>query len=270
MLAQSLGFKNQNPIAQLPVGAQRQERERITKRRAEVMADPVKAEEIDAKEFGFLTPAQRKAQDLTLEGRVIDNKTGQLKLDVLEKEVAKTEGILAKKAPELVDVARAVVYGKAVPAEAMERIYADENLSKAYVDYYKAFSMEREGNIRKSLASMRTPQDKAMAIAWVEKEMDNTRTNLQNLRSKLGGREGFMAQMDPNTRGHYQQSVSEADRLQKRLLELENVYAEEMTKQGVKIPKNETQPAGPITPGPLANPANRMPLNQIDGTLFKR
>jgi hypothetical protein len=269
-LSKSLGFVNKDPLAALPVGAQRQERERITKTRAELMKDPTNAAEINAKEFGLLTPEQRKTQSLTLEGRVIDNKTGQLKLDVLEKEVAKTEGILAKKAPELVDVARAVVYGKAVPAEAMERIYADENLSKAYVDYYKAFSMEREGNIRKSLASMRTPQDKAMAIAWVEKELDNTRMNLQNLRSKIGGRDGFLAQMNPATKGQYDQSVSEAERLQKRLLELENVYAEEMTKQGVKIPKNQTQPTGPITPGPLANPANRMPLNQIDGTLFKR
>lgn len=270
MLSKALGFRNENPIAQLPVGAQRQERERITKTRNELMKDPTNAAEMNAKEFGLLTPEQRRSQQLTLEGRVIDNKTGKLKLDVLEKEVAKTEGILAKKAPELVEVARAVVYGKAVPAEAMERIYADENLSKAYVDYYKAFSMEREGNIRKSLASMKTPAERAMAITWVEKELDNTRMNLQNLRSKIGGRDGFLAQMDPSTRAQYDQSVKEAERLQARLLELENVYAEEMQKQGVSIPKNQTQPTGPITPGPLANPANRMPLNQIDGTLFKR
>jgi hypothetical protein len=172
--------------------------------------------------------------------------------------------------PGLAATARALAFGQTVPAEQLQRIYADETLAKPFQDYYKAFTLGREGNIRMTLASMRTPADKALAIAWVEKELDNTRMNLQNLRSKIGGRDGFLAQMNPATKGQYDQSVSEADRLQKRLLELENVYAEELTKQGVKIPKNETQPTGPITPGPLANPANRMPLNQIDGTLFKR
>lgn len=270
MLAQSLGFKNENPIAQLPVGAQRQERETKQKLRNEVMADPVKREEMLANEFGFLTPQARQEKALNIEGKILDNKTGKLKIDAYEKETAKLEKILETKVPGLAETARALAFGQSVPAEQLQRIYADETLAKPFQDYYKAFTLGREGNIRMSLASMKTPAERAMAITWVEKELDNTRMNLQNLRSKLGGRDAFLAQMDPATRGQYQQSAQEAERLQNRLLDLENVYAQEMEKQGVKIPKNTTQPAGPITPGPLANPANRMPLNQLDGALFKR
>jgi hypothetical protein len=63
MLAQSLGFKNQNPIAQLPVGAQRQEREEMQGLRKEVLADPRSRQEFIGSKFGTKTDQERTIQD---------------------------------------------------------------------------------------------------------------------------------------------------------------------------------------------------------------
>lgn len=267
MLAQSLGFKNENPIAKLPVGAARKERDYQQGLRNEVMSDPASRAEALATQFGTKTPKQRQAEDVTLEGRILDNKTGKLKLDVLEKEVARNEAILSKAAPELAPLARALAFGQQVPTEALQRIYADDTLNKAFQDYYKAFQFGREADLRKTLASMKTPQEKLMAIGWVEKELDNTRQQIIPLRAKVRGREGFMTQLsDPAT---YKADADELTRLETRLQQLENTYADEAEKMGTKLPKNNViAPTAPVTPGPLANPASRPPLGQIDNALF--
>lgn len=273
LLEQSLGFQKQAPISQLPVGAQRQERELNQQLLNETMATPEGREEVRAGRTNTLTMRKRKAEELglqnaelTLEGRIIDNKTGQIKLDQLQKESTRLEGILNKAAPELAPTARALAFGGNVSTEALQRIYADDTLRNAFQDYYKAFAFGREADLRKTLQSMRTPQERLMAVGWVEKELDNTRSQVLALRNKVRGREGFLTRM--SDAGTYAADTTELTRLESRLKDLENTYADEVNKLGGKLPKNETQTA-PVTPGPLANPQTRMPLNQLDNVLFK-
>jgi hypothetical protein len=272
LFEQTMGFKKQSPVTGLPVGVQRAERERIQGLRNEAMKDPTKADELVSKDLGISNTQERQLKGLQiqgaqlgLEGKVIDNKTGKLKLDVLEKEVKRTEDILSKAAPELADAARAVVFGQQVPVESLQRIYADPQLSQAFSDYLKGFQMQLEGNVRKSIASMRTPQDKMLAISWVEKKIDNLRMEADNRRTAIQGRNGMLLQL--SDRLAYDKALRELAEYETQLKEFESVYNDELKKQGIKIP--EAGPKGPITPGPLANPKNRMPLNQLDNFLFR-
>jgi len=271
-LAQSLGFRKENPLANLPIGAQRREREEIQGLRAEAMKDPTKAEELASARLGISNQQDRRAKELQikgaelgLEGKVIDNKTGKIKLDVLEKEVARTEKILSASAPELSEAARAVVFGKPVPVESLQRIYADPNLAPAFSDYIKGYQMQMEANLRKTIASMRTPSDKMLAISWVEKKIDNLRMEADNRRTAIQGRNGMLLQL--NDRPAYDKAIQELSEYENQLKEFESVYNEELKKQGIDLPK--TPAPGPVTPGPLANPKNRMPLNQLDNFLFR-
>lgn len=267
-LADTMGYKKKNPFQALPAGEERKNRELKDKFMTEVMGDPIKAAEFKAKLLGIKTDSERQLDQVTLEQRVIDKKTGQLKLDVLEKETKRLGDILAKSSPDLLEAAKAVAFGKSLPAEVFQRINADETLAPTFQEYIKGFQLEREYSFRKTLQSMKTPAERAMAISWVEKELDNVRMNIIPLRNKLMGRDALLGQItDP---AKFQADSQELARQEQKLKDLEDVYAEEMRKQGVKLPRNSAAPVGPITPGPFANPSTRPSLGGLDASLFGR
>lgn len=279
-IQKTIGFVNKAPLTSLPAGAERQQRELKQAALGRVMATPEGAAEVDANLTGTLRADQREANrlaienaKLTLEGRVIDNKTGQIKLDALDKETKRLQGVLDKAAPELAPTARALAYGGQVSTEALQRVYADDTLRGAFQDYYKAFQFEREANLRKSLAYAKTPQEKAMAISWVEKELDNTRLRVSDLEGRTAPRNLLYGGFSPEGKQQMEKDMKELEAARTRLKEWQEIYAEEVGKLGIKgapgmIQRGQQTPA-PITPGPLANPNNRVPLGQLDNMLFK-
>lgn len=271
MFAQGVGFKNQNPFQQLPAGQQRIDREEKNKAVAAIQGNPEAQAERDAFLTNTQTPKQRHITDTTLEGRIIDNKTGQLKLDVLQKEVSRNEKILERDAPDIAKTARAAAFGQPIPVEQLERINADPNLREAFGDYFKGFQLTREHNLRMALQSMKSPQERMMAISWMDKEMDNTRTRIRDLQQMTSGRNGFMTMF--SDRAGYDAAIKQQEELTKRLSDYQEMFDGELTKMGIKLqrPGNPTAaPIAPVTPGPMANPNNRPPLNAIDMNLFRR
>jgi hypothetical protein len=231
---------------------------------------PEKAVERKMNLAGVNTEREDKVIDTTLEGRVIDNKTGQFNLNVLEREVDRAEKILSRAAPDVYTMARMVALGKEVPNDSLERINADPNLRKGFEDYVKGFQMEIEINARKALQRMRGPQEQMFALQYLDKLLGENRMQLSIAEQNIRGKNGMLLGMGLGVGGQ-QGAQAEFDNVQilrARSERLTASYMELMKDLGVDIePQVEVPPPSNVPTSPRMS--DRPSLDQLrQGGLF--
>lgn len=275
MLAQSLGFKNENPIAALPVGAQRQERERITKTRAELMKDPNNAAEMNAKEFGLLRPAERMQEGLTL--KKTQQEIGQN--DLLNeintfkvKDIKRTQTMIDEAVKQFPDLAKVdykarvrdfVRQGK--PINAMLALATEQNPGAAAVmDLAVKVELQKlEAEQRAALARAKDPNTKTMYLRTLtelgnqfndqEGKLVQQRTAAEQMLQKDNRYRlmGIQAQSDPAAKAALQTMEQQAfGDLDKQITAVReaavensrrlNAMSEQVGKEEGIVPKQET------------------------------
>ena len=268
LFSQTMGFQNQNPFENLAPGQQLLDRQE--KASAVAKLNPQQKEQRSAVLAGVDSERKMgredKLFDTSLEGMIIDNKTGKQNLEKLETEFARNENILIKAAPDIHAAAKAYVAGQQVPQELLERIFADKNLGPAFSGYVEAFQLRMRLNSSAAIASMRTPQEKMIGLQQLNTLIDNTRQELTPLISQTSENNAILGMMDMSGTGNFRTMVARRQKLEAQLDQMQRAYMQEMQKLGMQIPDMTSQ-----TPPLPADYLKRRPsLGELGGTFGGR
>ena len=202
MFAQTMGFKKQQPFANMAPGAEREKRERNNATINALTPDEKRnwsLGQVGAKSQADLDFDKSnkgntlKLFDVNFDKAILDKKTGELNLKNLTTELDRREKILARHpSGDIAALARRVAYKQPVPTEVLERVMADQNIKSAYDDYLRGFQMEIAGNLQGALARIRNPGEKLLLLPTIDKSLDDTQRLIQELEDKTTGKTGML------------------------------------------------------------------------------
>ena len=214
LLEQSLGFKNQSPISQLPVGAERQQRELMQGLLGETLADPTGREDLLKRFYGKRTKVDVTKEQLDVQGK-------QVEIDA------------AKQTIDINDLNKQLLGGK---VSDMKRTQAD--IDKAMLAYPDLKGINYKSLVRDSIRSGR-PVDPALITATFQSEGAKALFEIA-VKSELMGLENeysmrLRTAKDPNTSMLLLRTLTEQanqiETTQQRLLAQRGLFQKELEAQ---------------------------------------